>query len=93
MILATVVLAALSFQQKSDAHESFPMASVFKFPVVLAALRRVDTGTLSLKQQVTIEPKDFSPGWSPLRDRANGKPVTLTVRDCRMRATSCSRAA
>lgn len=100
MILATVVLAALSFNQQSDAvvgvtavhlesgrrvsvrgRESFPMASVFKFPVALAALRRVDTGTLSLKQQVTIEPKDFSPGWSPLRDRANGKPITLTVRE------------
>lgn len=62
-------------------RESFPMASVFKFPVALAALRRVDTGTLSLKQQVTIEPKDFSPGWSPLRDRANGKAITLTVRE------------
>lgn len=60
-------------------HERFPMASVFKLPVALAALRRVDTGTLSLKQLVTIAPKDFSPGLSPLRDRANGKPVTVSV--------------
>lgn len=62
-------------------HEPFPMASVFKLPVALAALRRVDTGTLSLTQAITIEPKDFSPGLSPLRDRANGKPVTVTVRE------------
>lgn len=60
-------------------RESFPMASVFKFPVALTVLRRVDTGTLSLKQPVTIEPKDFSPGVSPLRDRANGKAIHTTV--------------
>lgn len=61
--------------------ERFPMGSVYKFPIVLAALRRVDGGTLKLDQKITIEPKDFSPGWSPLRDGANGKPVTLTVRE------------
>lgn len=98
MILAALVLAALSFQQQSDAvigvtavhlesgkrvsvcgREAFPMASVFKLPVALAALRRVETGTLSLTQLVTIEPKEFSPGVSPLRDRANGRPITVTV--------------
>jgi beta-lactamase class A len=55
------------------------MGSVYKFPIALAVLRRVDAGTLSLDQTVTIEPKDFSPGWSPLRDRANERPITLTV--------------
>lgn len=60
-------------------RESFPMASVFKFPVALAVLRRVDTGTMSLKQPVTIEPKDFSPGVSPLRHRAKGKAIHTTV--------------
>jgi beta-lactamase class A len=61
--------------------ERFPMGSVYKFPIALAVLRRVDTGTMSLQQEVTIEPKDFSPGHSPLRDEADGKPVTLTVRE------------
>ena len=46
------------------------MGSVYKFPIVLAALQRVDAGTLKLDQKITIEPKDFSPGWSPLRDEA-----------------------
>ena len=59
--------------------ERFPMGSVYKFPIALAVLRRVDMGTLSLDQTVTIEPKDFSPGWSPLRDRANNRAIVLSV--------------
>src|SRR5215213_8740449 len=61
--------------------ERFPMGSVYKFPIALAVLHRVDTGTLSLGQSITIEPRDFSPGHSPLRDEAHGKPVTITVRE------------
>ena len=61
--------------------EPFPMGSVYKFPIVLTALQRVDTGTLKLDQQITIEPHDFSPGWSPLRDDAKGKAVTITLRE------------
>jgi len=61
--------------------ERFPMGSVYKFPIVLAALQRVDAGTLNPDQEITIEPKDFSPGWSPIRDGAKVKPVTLTVRE------------
>ncbi len=61
--------------------ERFPMGSVYKFPIALTVLKRVDSGTLRLDQEVTIQPKDFAPGWSPLRDRANGQPVTLTLRE------------
>ncbi|HEV7766876.1 MAG TPA: class A beta-lactamase [Thermoanaerobaculia bacterium] len=61
--------------------ERFPMGSVYKFPIVIAALQRVDAGTLKFDQTITIDPKDFSPGWSPIRDDAKGKPVTLTVRE------------
>jgi beta-lactamase class A len=61
--------------------ERFPMGSVYKFPIALAVLKRVDSGTLSLNQSVTIEPWDFSPGHSPLRDEAQGKPVTMTLRE------------
>jgi beta-lactamase class A len=59
--------------------ERFPMGSVYKFPIVLAALRRVDAGTWKLDRKITIQPKDFSPGWSPLRDAAKGKPITVTL--------------
>lgn len=66
------------------------MGSVYKFPIALTLLRRVDAGTLSLDQTVRIEPKDFAPGWSPLRDEAGNEAVTLTVRDLLERMVSLS---
>jgi len=60
--------------------DHFPMASVFKFPVALVVLQRVDAGEFKLDDPITIQPLQFSRGHSPLRDSANGKPVTATVR-------------
>ncbi|HEX7833364.1 MAG TPA: class A beta-lactamase [Thermoanaerobaculia bacterium] len=59
--------------------ERFPMGSVYKFPIAIEALHQVDEGKLAMSQKVTIEPKDFGPGHSPLRDAANGKAITHTV--------------
>lgn len=70
--------------------ERFPMGSVYKFPIALTVLKQVDGGRLSLERMVTIEPKDFAPGWSPLRDRANGRAITLSVRDLVMHMVSNS---
>ncbi|HYH06660.1 MAG TPA: class A beta-lactamase [Thermoanaerobaculia bacterium] len=82
---AVIGLTAIHFESgrrvSVRGSERFPMGSVYKFPIALAVLRRVDSGTLSLERSVTIEPRDFAPGWSPLRDKANGEPVTLTVRE------------
>jgi beta-lactamase class A len=64
----------------SNASERFPMASVFKFPVALVVLQNVDAGEPKLDDAITIQPSQFSRGHSPLRDSANGKPVTVTVR-------------
>lgn len=57
--------------------EAFPMGSVYKFPIGVSVLRRIDAGTLKIDQKVTIT--EFSPGHSPLRDRAKGKPITVTI--------------
>jgi beta-lactamase class A len=56
--------------------ERFPMASVYKLPIALAVLKESTKGTLSLDQDVTIKPKEFAPGHSPLAASAAGKPVT-----------------
>ena len=61
-------------------NELFPMASVFKFPVALVVLQRVDAGEFKLNDAITIQPSQFSRGHSPLRDSANGKAVTVTVK-------------
>src|ERR1041385_2124866 len=59
--------------------ERFPMGSVFKLPTAIALLRRVDRGQFHLDQSVTVTPDEFVGGWSPIRDKANGKPVTMTL--------------
>ena len=57
----------------------FPMASVYKLPIALQLLHRVDRGELRLSDQITLSEHDFRPGHSPITDFANNKPVTLTV--------------
>jgi len=80
---ATVGYAAMNLDTgkviRQRADERFPMASVFKLPIAIALLQRVDKGEVFLTKEVTITPDQFSPGYSPLRDSANGKPVTVTI--------------
>lgn len=59
--------------------ERFPMGSVYKLPIAMEFLRQVDGGKFRLKDEVTIQPADFSPGHSPIRDKAKGKTVKLTL--------------
>jgi beta-lactamase class A len=47
----------------------FPMQSVFKFPLAISVLRRVDRGELALNRIVHIRRAELLPDtWSPLRD-------------------------
>lgn len=59
--------------------ERFPMGSVYKFPIALTVLHQVDQGKLTLDREIRVEPKEFGPGWSPLRDQANGQAFTTTI--------------
>src|SRR5439155_19844441 len=40
-------------------EEHFPMHSVYKLPISMAVLQRVDRGELKLDQLVKVEPSDF----------------------------------
>lgn len=52
-----------------NGNDRFPMQSVYKFPLAMAVLDRVDQGRLSLSQAVHVAPADLLPDtWSPLRD-------------------------
>lgn len=64
-----------------NADQSFPMGSIFKLPVALKTLQLVDQKKLDLSKSYTIKPEQFSPGFSPIRDKAHGKPVTMTLRE------------
>jgi len=82
---ATFGYAALDLETgrtvSMNADQRFPMGSVFKFPVALAVLKLVDEKKLDLDKRYTIQPSEFSPGFSPIRDNAHGKPVTMTLRE------------
>jgi beta-lactamase class A len=50
-------------------NERFPMQSVFKVPIAMAVLARVDAGKLGLGDSVAVRPADLAPGYSPLREK------------------------
>src|SRR5438445_12974961 len=62
------------------ADEHFPMHSVYKLPISMAVLQRVDRGELKLDQLVRVEPSDFvRKGMSsPVRDKyPDGAELTI----------------
>jgi beta-lactamase class A len=63
-------------------HSSFPMQSVYKFPLAMAILDRVDKGIFSLDQKIHVTKDDLRPNtWSPLRDKYPGGNVDVTLNE------------
>ncbi|WP_114238431.1 class A beta-lactamase [Dyella sp. C9] len=64
-----------------NADKPFPMMSVFKAPVAAAVLSRVDAGTLSLDQRVTIHRSDVLSGSAvpSIGARFRGEQMSFTV--------------
>lgn len=67
-VTATVLETGETVTLNGD--QQFPMQSVYKFPIGMAALAQVDQGKLSLDQRVRVEASDFvsDPQHSPIRD-------------------------
>lgn len=61
--------------------ETFPMQSVFKLPLAVAALQAVEAGKLRLDQPVTITRKEFSLFHSPLAKAFKGDSNDYPVRE------------
>lgn len=57
----------------------FPMASVYKFPIALRVLQRVERGELGLDDPIKLGEYDFRIGYSPIAEMANNTPVTFTL--------------
>ena len=64
------------------ASEHFPMQSVYKLPIGMAALHEVDRGALKLDQVVRVDKREYisTRQYSPLRD-ANPNGAEVTVRE------------
>ncbi|MDE3212117.1 MAG: class A beta-lactamase, subclass A2 [Bacteroidota bacterium] len=60
--------------------KSFPLESVFKFPIALYVLSRVDLHALSLDQKIPLRKQDVLPKtWSPIRDKYPNGGVSLPI--------------
>ena len=54
-------------------NERFPMQSVYKLPIAMAVLQRIDAGKLKLGEEIHIKKSDMIPGiHSPIRDMSPG---------------------
>jgi len=61
-----------------DKH--FPMQSVYKFPLALAVLNKVDNGELSPDQKIFVRKEELLPEtWSPLREKYPEGNVFVTL--------------
>jgi len=59
----------------------FPMQSVFKLPLALSILRRVEAGTLRMDMPVRVTVADLRAGHSPLAERSPAGGVSLPLRE------------
>jgi len=65
-----------------NGDRTFPMQSVYKFPIAMAILNKVDEGKLSLDEIIKIDKSEYIPknGHSPIRDKfPNG--TNLSIRN------------
>ena len=57
------------FSLTVNGSKRFPMQSVYKFPLALAVLDRVDRGELTLDRKISVTKSDLRPDtWSPMRE-------------------------
>src|SRR5689334_12900410 len=60
-----------------NADELFPMASVFKIPILAELLCRADEGRISLEERVTLADEMKSPGSGVLKEISEGTALTI----------------
>jgi beta-lactamase class A len=79
--VAVMIVETGDYARMND-NEHFPMQSVYKVPIVMTVLKRVDEGKLRLDQKVTIKADELPPEkvHSPIRDK-NPRGITLLLRE------------
>lgn len=60
-----------------NGERQFPMQSVYKFPIAMAVLARVDQGKLKLDQKIRVEASDVLPGSRILDEKSQGMEFSL----------------
>lgn len=80
---AAVLLLESGKTVEINGDERFPMQSVYKLPIAMAVLDRVDRGSLKLEQKVKVEKSELVSAklHSPLRDKHPHGDVDLKLRE------------
>lgn len=75
-----------------ETGEKFPMQSVYKLPIGMAVLAKVDRGELKLEQKIRVTKAEMAPGdsHSPLRDKHPEGDVDFTIAELINAAVSLS---
>ncbi|HEX6747643.1 MAG TPA: class A beta-lactamase [Longimicrobium sp.] len=89
---ATVGAAAIDLRTGEmvvvNGGERFPMQSVFKLPLAIALLRRVDAGQVRLDAEMPVAAADLRAGHSPIAERHPDDDARYTVRELLRLSTS-----
>lgn len=65
-----------------NGHKQYPMLSTVKFPIALAVLNQVETGKLSLQQEIYISKDEFlDKTWSPFREKYPNGNISISLED------------
>jgi beta-lactamase class A len=60
-----------------NGNQRFPMQSVYKFPIAMAVLAKVDRGKLKLDQKIRVETSDIVQGSQILDEKSQGMELRL----------------
>ena len=91
----TVGIGIMDLQSRETIYlnedHQFPMQSVFKFPLGMAVLDRVDKGQLSLEQKIHVTKEDLNPNtWSPLQKKFPEGNLDISVKELLVYTVSLS---
>ncbi|KYC36441.1 serine hydrolase [Scytonema hofmannii PCC 7110] len=73
-----------------NGKQRFPMQSVYKLPIAIATLKRVDEGKFALNQPITVTRQELAPEWSPITKEFKGNSQQFTVQNLLERSVGIS---
>ena len=80
---ANVGISVISIEDSSTTiignNHHYPMQSVYKLPLAIAVLKKVDEGKLKLDQMVFVKKSELHNTWSPLRDKYPEGNVNVSI--------------
>ena len=80
---ANVGISVISIEDGSTTsignNRHYPMQSVYKLPLAMAVLKKVDEGKLKLDQMVFVKKSELHNTWSPLKDKYPEGNVNISI--------------